>query len=650
MATSYKILIDKLDEFIRKYYKNQLVKGGMYSISLVLLFFISISLLEYFARFESLGRAIVFYSFLSLSVAIIVKYIIIPLSKLYKLGDVISHEQAALIIGSHFSNIQDKLLNVLQLNKQYEAETGLSTALIEASINQRIEELKPVPFASAVDFSENKKYIKYALIPVGALVIILFASPSIITESTRRIVDYKTYYEKPAPFKFIIENESLTGVQNDDYLIEVKIVGDIIPDNAFIEFDNTRLKLDKEGKIKFAYLFKNLQKTINFRLEADGVYSEEFELSVMPNPIVLDFTVSLEYPKYIGRNNEVLKNTGDLTIPEGTKVKWKFNTRNTRNLKITTNDSTKTFQPSGPDQYNVSQTFFKSANYSIKTANEFLTSKDSVTYAVNVIADQYPTIEVEERADSLSSKRLYFRGNIKDDYGFRRLTFNYKKINVDTAKNHATEMPFNKTLTNDQFYHFWDLSALNIQTGDQIEYYFEVWDNDGVNGSKSTRTQKMVFKAPSLKDIAANTDKANTEIKKDLESSLKEAKDIQKEINELNKKLLEKKSLGWDDKKKVESLMQKHKNLQNNIEEIKKQNKENMFKQSEYKDVDERIMDKQQKLQDLFEQIMTDEMKEMFKQLEKLLEEMDKNKIQEAIDQMKFDTKDLEKELDRSLE
>jgi hypothetical protein len=650
MAKSYHILIDKLDEFIRKYYKNQLVKGGIYSVSLVLGFFISVSLLEYFARFETLGRAIVFYSFLTLSIAILIKYIAIPVSKLYKIGAVISHEQAASIIGSHFSNIQDKLLNVLQLNKQFIAETDQSSGLLEASINQKIEELKPVPFVSAVDLSENKKYIKYALMPVGAIIIILFASPSIITESTKRIVDYKTYYEKPAPFRFIIQNASLTGVQNDDFLIEIKILGEILPDNAFIEFENTRLKLDKEGKLNFSYLFKNLQKSLFFKLEADGVYSEEFELSVIPNPIVLDFTVNLEYPKYIGKKDEVLKNTGDLIIPEGTKVKWKFNTRNTRSIQITTNDSTVTVQPFGTDQYNVSRTFFKNSNYSIKTANEFVTSKDSVAYNVQVISDQYPSIEVEERADSLSSKRIYFRGSIKDDYGFKRLTFSYKKSNVDSAKSIHQELLFNKSANSDQFYHFWDLNEMNIQTGDEIEYYFEVWDNDGINGSKVSRTQKMIFKAPSLKDIAANTEKANTEIKKDLESSLKEAKEIQKQINELNKKLLEKKTLGWDDKKKVESLIQKHKNLQKNIEEIKKQNKENMFKQSEYKDVDERIVDKQEKLQELFEKVMTEEMKEMMKQLEKLLEQMDKNKIQEAMDQMKYDAKDLEKELDRSLE
>ena len=39
-TTNYQTLIQKLDNFIRKYYKNQLIKGFLYSCGLVFLFFI----------------------------------------------------------------------------------------------------------------------------------------------------------------------------------------------------------------------------------------------------------------------------------------------------------------------------------------------------------------------------------------------------------------------------------------------------------------------------------------------------------------------------------------------------------------------------------------------------------------------------------
>ncbi len=139
-GTNFQSVIEKLDEFIRKYYKNRLLRGLIYSTGLVLLFFISATVLEYYAHFNTLVRTGMFYFFLLISGIVLVKYIAIPLSKLYKLGQVISYEEAADIIGKHFSNVQDKLLNVLQLqqlsnNKQQ--TTNSNQQLIEASISQK---------------------------------------------------------------------------------------------------------------------------------------------------------------------------------------------------------------------------------------------------------------------------------------------------------------------------------------------------------------------------------------------------------------------------------------------------------------------------------------------------------------------------------
>ena len=139
MVNSYLILIDKLDEFIRKFYKNILIKGLIYSFSLVLIFFVTITLLEYFAHFNSFFRSVLFYSFIVLSGSIVVFWILVPVLKLYKLGKVISHAQAAKIIGTYFTDIEDKLLNVLQLNEQKNlADEHVSKELIEAGINQKI--------------------------------------------------------------------------------------------------------------------------------------------------------------------------------------------------------------------------------------------------------------------------------------------------------------------------------------------------------------------------------------------------------------------------------------------------------------------------------------------------------------------------------
>ena len=114
---NYEILIQKLDEFIRKYYKNKLIRGTIYSLSLLLLSYLSITLLEYFGNFGIAVRTTLFYGFIIATLAVLGVWIVVPLSKLYKLGTVISHHQAAQIIGTHFQHVKDKLINVLQLRE-----------------------------------------------------------------------------------------------------------------------------------------------------------------------------------------------------------------------------------------------------------------------------------------------------------------------------------------------------------------------------------------------------------------------------------------------------------------------------------------------------------------------------------------------------
>ena len=148
------------------------------------------------------------------------RYVLLPLSKMYKIGRRISYHQAASIIGKHFPEISDKLLNLLQLKEL--SYTMADSDLLETAIMQKTSALSPIPFAKAIDLKQNKKYLKYATIPLLVLLLLLVAAPSVIKDSSGRIVNYSTYYEKPAPFTYHIVNDSLNALQQEDFLLQIK--------------------------------------------------------------------------------------------------------------------------------------------------------------------------------------------------------------------------------------------------------------------------------------------------------------------------------------------------------------------------------------------------------------------------------------------
>ncbi len=653
MSQADNIIIQKLDEFIRKYYKNQLVKGLLYTVGLVLLFYIGVSTLEYFAEFGTTTRTILFYSFILITGYVITKYIAIPVLKLNSLGSVISHKQAAAIIGSHFTNVQDKLLNVLQL--QSVKDKVISIDLLNASINQKINELKPVQFTAAIDINENRKYVKYVSIPFLLLFMIFFINSKILTTGTKRLMNHSTYYEKEAPFQFEIENKNLKAIQQQDFIIHVKITGSQSPAEAFVVIKGNEFKLEKQKTDEFTYTFKNVQKDIDFQLSGGGFTSKPYKLTALPKPILLGFEAQIKYPAYLNRKDEVVSNTGDMLVPQGTKITWTFNTKNSDGISLHFADSLLELKPSAENKFLFTKRFLQNEAYSINTNNKFVQKADSVNYSIHVIPDAYPVIELHEKIDSLQKDIIYFSGNIKDDYGFNRIQFHYKIYSSDTSgatfeKAQDYAMPLQQNQVAQPFVHYIDISKMALNPGDKVEYYFEVWDNDGVNGSKSAKTNIAVFKAPTLEELEKATDKNNADIKNDLEASLKKAKDLQKDIADLNKKVLEKKQLGYDEKKQLEKLLKNQKELEKKVDDLKKNNEQNNEEQNKYKPQNENILEKQKQLEKLFENMMTPEMKKMFDELNKLMDKMDKNKIQETLEKLKLSDKDIEKELDRTLE
>ncbi|MEM9919251.1 MAG: DUF4175 domain-containing protein [Bacteroidota bacterium] len=649
---NYTLLIEKLDSFIRKYYLNQIIRGVLYSVGLILALFLASTILEHYFYFGTGGRKLLFYSFVGSSLLALALWVVIPALRYFNLGKIISHEQAAQIIGLHFTNVKDKLLNILQLKQQADSNAS-GAALIRASINQKSEAIKPVPFRAAINLNNNRKYLKYALPPLLLLIIILFAAPSMIRDSTNRLINNNKMYEREAPFHFRIQQEDLTVVQYDDFSLDVEIEGDVLPDEVFIDIDNYQYRLTKEAANKFSYRFSNVQKDTEFKLFSSGVKSEDYELSVLKKPNILGFDVKLDYPAYTLRKDEKISNVGDLIVPMGTKIDWVFNSENTDNIAIRFNDLAELTPTNRFDDalFTFKKKALKDESYKIYVSNKYLPNADSVGYSISVVPDLHPSIRVEKFQDSVETKLLYFVGDASDDYGLRSLSFNYriKKNNGAQGKLNTIklEKPNNKEI---QYTHTWDLELLELEPGDEVTYFFEVYDNDAVNGNKSARTNLMVFEKPTVEEYEEMAAKNNDDIKKDLERSLQESKKIQDDFKKLREKLLQEKDVDWQTKKEMEKLLERQKELEKQIEDAKQNFEENLKNQEEFTEPNEELAEKQEKLQEMFEELMSDEMKELMQQIEELMQKMEKDNALEMMEDMEMNDEKLEMELDRMLE
>ncbi len=649
---NYALLIDKINVFIRKYYYNNFLRGLIFLGAGLFSAYVVITVSEYFADFNTVLRTLLFYFFIVLNLGLIAWLIIPNLLAWLKLGKTLTHDQAAEIIGKHFHDVNDKLLNTLQLKKLADVDPA-HVALIEASINQKIEALKPVSFPSAINIKENAKYLKWAVFPAAVICIIALAAPTVLTESTKKLLRHNEYFAPVAPFNFVIQNKTLSVVQGDDLKLDLKLEGNKLPADVYVETANNTFKLDKESISRFRYLFTNLQQNTSFKLTANGFTSAGYEIKVNLRPALLHFDVDLNYPAYLHKKNETLKNAGDLTLPAGTSVSWHLHTQNATALQFYMNGNPEKVTANGPDLFEHRERILKNSFYKITPMNALVNHADSASYRVNVIADEMPTINVLEKQDSVSMKALYFNGRIQDDHGFSALTFQYKVGPPGDKNNQKTfSKPVKADLgqTQADFFYFWSLKDLGIKRGDQVTYFFEVADNDEVAGPKKVRSPERTLTVPTATELNKQLDAGTEVVKQKMESAIKLAAQIERESQKLNQLLLNKSTLSFDEKKQIEDLMQKRKELDDLVKEIQGDNKKNLFNRQESQQQDKQLAEKQKQMDDLLNKMLDPQTQEMLQKLQDMLQQDQKEGARDQLSKMQMDNKSLKKELDRMLE
>ncbi len=633
----------KLQQFIKKYYTNELIKGLLLFVTFGLLYLFITLFIEYFLWLPPNARSVLFYVFVFVEVGLLIKLIILPITKLLGLQQGISFAEASKIIGNHFPEVDDKLLNVLQLNKNPE-----QSELLLASIEQKSAGLQPIPFRKAINFKNNRKYIKYLLIP---LVIWLFTFLSgnnkLFKESFTRVVHYKTAYEPPAPFHFKVLNDTLTTVENQPFELQIETVGEIIPQNVQIYFNNQNYLLKDNEKGIFSYAFSNLKEPVTFYLEANGIQSKNYQLQVVKIPVITGFEMYVDYPAYTGKKDELIKNTGNAFIPEGTSIRWNIQTQETDSVMFTVS-GTVPFQKTSKNSFSITKRFRQNVSYQITTSNRKLKNYEKLNYSIEVLKDEYPKIEVKSDIDSVSRGSVQFAGQLSDDYGLKKLNLVYF---LEKDKSALLKQPIEiNESTFEEFYYIFSPVNLKIKEGEAYQMYFEVYDNDAVNGSKSTKSNVFTYYNKTKQEITDDLLKEQQQNLDELHKTVKKSEELSKDFEEFSKKLKKKSELNWNDKKEFEQFLKRQEKYQQLLEKNTNQLKENLDEQ-ELNTEDPSIKNKKEELKKRIEEAQKLQKKnKLLEELKKMAEKLDKEKMLQKLDKLTQQSKQEKRSLERLLE
>jgi hypothetical protein len=597
-----------ISSFRRKYYLNLFVRGTLLTITLLLAYFLLASLLEYTLWLGKETRLALFTLFFLTAAYCIYRYLRNPI--LWWLsGKGIGNEESARIIGGHFPAIEDRLVNFLQLAS---VKQGRSI-LLEASLQQKAQLFDRFTFDRIVDLSENKRYLKYLAIPFIIFAFIVLVKREVITQSTERIVNFDREYSPQAPFRFYIEDQKLVTFPNEDFTLHVRLEGEAIPDAAYLVIGQQRVKMEVQKAGYFTYTFEKPQQDLSFQIEAAGFFSDTFSLRIVNRPDLLALHLQLIFPRYIGRPAQVLQNAGNMEIPEGTKVTWKVQTSHTEKATINfdAESSPNPMQPIDNEYFTYSKGFFNPDGYTITLDNIHSRNKDQISYRVDVIKDQYPSLVVDHLRDSVLYKSVMLAGTINDDYGITKLALHYELSGNGREVTDGSILFDISNQPQQNFYYSWSLDSLVLSPGDKVQYYLEVWDNDGVHGPKSTKSAAYQFELPTDEAFQSEIRRSQASAENELERSLNQAKSLKESIEEAEQRLKGKQALDWQDKKMLEDLIQQKNNLDKMIDELKKSNQLLEEKKSAYSEQNESIREKSEQIQKLMDELLDEETKRL---------------------------------------
>lgn len=633
------LIYHKLEAFIKKYYTNELLKGVILFVGFGLLYFFFTLFIEYFLWLKPTGRTILFWTFIGVELYLLSRFILFPIFKLFKLQKGIDYKQASQIIGSHFSEVNDKLINFLQL-----AEKNQPSELLIASIEQKGKSLQPIPFSNAINFKKNTKYLPWAIIPLLFLAFFMLTGNSdIIADSMNRVVRYNEKFSPPAPFSFVVLNNNLQTEQGSDFILQVKSEGKVVPENAMIIIGDESYYMESTKPGVFEYRFTKPSKNITFHVESNSVSTPDLELSVVAVPTISNFEMVLQFPSYLNRKAETIKGTGNAIVPEGTKVSWKVSALATNQIQYFEGSAYSSFIEKD-NLFSFAKTILQNTEYQILTSNSKVKHYEKLNYQIATIKDQFPTISVNNAPDSLRVQKNILIGQVSDDNGLHKLQIVYYPKNNERAALKSA-IPVKKELF-DQFV-FSFPGNLPITEGVAYEYYFEVFDNDALHNFKSTKSSVFSDRINTEEERQEEQLKQQKDNINSLEKSLKNQEKQLSEMDKLQKMSKEKENLEFKDKQKINDFIKRQKQQEEMMKEFSKELKNNLNEFNK-NDKDQKKEQLEKRAENIEKQ--TDENQKLLDELQKLTEKIQDLDVQEKLDKIKQNAKNQTKNLEQLVE
>ena len=376
-----------------------------------------------------------------------------------------------------------------------------SPHLVDKLVEQATERCRALEHGAMVERESVRRHALSLAAIAAATALIVALGPAYLRHGLSALLVISRSAEAASPYRIEVTPGTTKVPRGADQAIRAKLVGFSAKDAAILmktpadaQFQRLPLVGAAGDPNAFEGMLFHLDRQTEYLVEANGVRSPHFLLSVVDLPTVSQMDLEYRFPAYTALPPRKVDNAGDVAAIRGTGVFLHVTpTMKTPGGRILLNDGTAPLTAEADGTLTGSFAIKAQGFYKIELTGPHGEHVDaSPQYTIDVIDDQLPSVRFTKPGrDSQATpvEELFLEARADDDYGVKSMQLFYS---VNGAKEKSVNLFSGRPLAEVSGSHTIYLEELGLQPGDFVSYYAKATDTDTVAGPK-TATSDIYF-------------------------------------------------------------------------------------------------------------------------------------------------------------
>ncbi|HEU5238948.1 MAG TPA: DUF4175 family protein, partial [Pyrinomonadaceae bacterium] len=398
----------------------------------------------------------------------------------------ITDARLARLIEEHHPTVEDRLVTAIECSSD-ERNPHLSKAILnrlEADANQLAGMLNP---GNVIRRSRLLIYGGATLASLLILAVVLKWGPSEISAGVAQLVMPKTLAASTNTMSIKVKPGTARVPRSSDQDVLATLVN-FDAQIVSIYWRPLGSKNDWQGqamepakaKTDYRYSIFNIQDSIEYFVESNGVRSDVFKLTVVDLPYVKQLDVTLNFPAFAHLPAKTTEDGGDIAALKGTVAGITARlSGKVRAARLVLSDGRKIEMRAAGADFVGDLTVSGDSSYYIELVSvDGETYRGSNEYDVTVLEDQPPTISFERPGRDRKATNLeevFTQARAEDDYGVVGMDLHFSVNGGEEKKVNLQELARESARSLTGTYTFF-LEEYNLKPGDFISYYAKARD------------------------------------------------------------------------------------------------------------------------------------------------------------------------------